>query len=99
MYFPALFSLIHLLTARWQHCFAPKLKKEVEKGDRGGGRGGGAGAGGPAGAGELREFVTMFFYANVKLFKHLSPIGVLLFYQIANFTSERLSCEHTQTCI
>jgi hypothetical protein len=28
MDFPALFSLVHILTARWQHCLAPKLKKE-----------------------------------------------------------------------
>jgi hypothetical protein len=27
MDFPALFSLVHILTARWQHCFAPKLIK------------------------------------------------------------------------
>jgi hypothetical protein len=27
MDFPALFSLVHLLTARWQHWFAPKLNK------------------------------------------------------------------------
>jgi hypothetical protein len=32
MDFPALFSFVHLLTARWQRCFAPKLKKEVESG-------------------------------------------------------------------
>jgi hypothetical protein len=28
MDFPALFSLVHILTARWQHCLAPKFKKE-----------------------------------------------------------------------
>jgi hypothetical protein len=28
MDFPALFSLVHILTARWQHCLAPKLKKD-----------------------------------------------------------------------
>jgi hypothetical protein len=27
MDFPALFSLVHILTAMWQHCFAPKLIK------------------------------------------------------------------------
>jgi hypothetical protein len=27
MDFPALFSLVHILTARGQHCFAPKLIK------------------------------------------------------------------------
>jgi hypothetical protein len=32
MDFPALFYLVHLLTARLQHCFAPKLKKEVVSG-------------------------------------------------------------------
>jgi hypothetical protein len=29
MDFPALFSLVNFLTARWQHCFAPKLKRKL----------------------------------------------------------------------